>query len=179
MNILTNNTLKEMVEAIKAGTVTVIRNENNHVIGIGVNKPNLKVSDVRYVKQVSGGQVVGNTLEELEADEAALREFAASHNSYEYMQLAQVADTLAKLSDNDVEALVEYIEAHQEVRTVERRVEVPARSSGEFKGLTDDDLANYLTVDELKAIRNRANREGDLTVKNTARRALRRKGVEA
>ena len=115
MNILANNTLKEMVEAIKAGTVTVIRNECGEVIGIGVNKPNLKVSDVRYVKQVGNGQVVGNTLDELKADEEALNEFARTHNTGEYMQLAQVADTLAKLSDNDLHTLVRYIEAHQEV----------------------------------------------------------------
>ena len=131
------------------------------------------------MKSVNGGQVVGNTLEDLEADEAALREFAATHNAYEYMNLAQVADTLAHLSDSDIDALARYIEANAEVKTVERRVEVPARSSGEFRGLTDSDLANYLTVDELKAIKSRANREGDLTVKNACRRALRRKGVEA
>ena len=106
MNILANNTLKEMVEAIKAGTVTVIRDENGNIIGIGVNKPNLKVSDVRYVKQVGNGQVVGNTLEELKADEEALNEFARTHNTGDYMRLAQVADTLAKLSDSDLYALV-------------------------------------------------------------------------
>lgn len=179
MNILTNNTLKEMVEAIKAGKMTVIRNADGTIKGIGINNPDLKVSQVRYVKNVMGGQVVGNTLADLEADEAALREFARTHNTGEYMELAQVADTLAQLSDSDIYALTRYIERHQEVRTVERRVEVPAPSHGEYKGLTDSDLANYLTVDELKAIKSRANREGDLSVKNACRRALRRKGVEA
>lgn len=176
MNILANNTLREMVEAIKAGTLTIVRDENENIIGIGVNKPGLKVSEVRYVKD---RRFVGNTLEELKADEEAYYEFARTHNTCEYMDLAPVADVLARLSDKDVSALVRYIEAHQEVRTVERRVEVPAPSRGEFKGLTDSDLANYLTVDELKAIKSRANREGDLSVKNACRRALRRKGVEA
>ena len=178
MNIL-NDTLREMVTAIREGRMTVVRDEYGRVKGIGINNPDLKVSAVRYVKEVGNGQVVGNTLEELKADEEALNAFARTHNTGEYMQLAQVADTLANLSDSDLNVLVDYIEAHQEVRTVERRVEVPARSSGEFKGLTDSDLANYLTVDELKAIKSRANREGDLTVKNACRRALRRKGVEA
>ena len=177
MSILANEKLMEVVEAIKAKKVTVIRNADGSVRGIGVNSPDLKVSDVRYVKSVNGGQVVGNTVADLEADEAALREFAATHNPYEYMSLAQVADTLAHLSESDFDALARYLEDNVEVKTVERTVEVPAR--GEFKGLTDNDLANYLTVDELKAIRNRANREGDLTVKNACRRALRRKGVEA
>lgn len=180
MNILTNDTLREMVAAIREGRMTVVRDEYGHVKGIGVNNPDLKVSAVRYVKAVGNGQVVGNTLEELKADEEALNEFARTRNTGEYMQLAQVADTLAQLSDSDLNVLVSYIEAHQEVRTVERRVEVPAPAArGEYKGLTDSDLANYLTVDELKAIKSRANREGDLSVKNACRRALRRKGVEA
>ena len=179
MNILANNTLKEMVEGIRAGSVTVIRNEYGEVKGIGINNPELKVSSVRYVKQLGSGQVVGNTLAELEADEAAYREFARTHNTSEYMELAQVADTLASMSDRDVEVLAHYIERNMPVKTVERKVEVPAASHGEFKGLTDSDLANYLTVDELKAVKSRANREGDLSVKNACRRALRRKGVEA
>ena len=120
---------------------------------------------------------MGNTLEELQADEAAYREFARTHNTGEYMELAQVADTLANMSDVDLNVLTNYIEKNMPVKTVERRVEVPAQSHGEYKGLTDADLANYLTVDELKAIKSRASREGDLTAKNACRRALRRKGV--
>lgn len=177
MNILANNTLKEMVEGIRAGRVTVIRNPDGSIKGIGVNNPELKVSQVRYVKQLGSGQAVGNTLAELEADEAAYREFARTHNTGEYMELAQVADTLASMNDSDVEVLARYIERNVPVKTVERRVEVPApapASRGRYENIPEE--LEALDVDELKDLKRTATRLGLNDLKNACRTALRHKG---
>ena len=177
--------LIELLAAVKAGKITVIRDQYGMVRGVGVNNPDLKVGEVGYVKQVGCGQVLGRTLEEMQADEKAMHEWTSKYNYCEVIDAVNLGQVLNKPNwdENDVatlsRALDNYVEAHKEVRTVERTVTVPAPSHGEYKGLTDNDLANYLTVDELKAIKNRANREGDLSVKNACRRALRRKGVEA
>ena len=178
MNILANETLKEMIEGIKEGKITIIRNPDGSVKGIGINRSDLKVSDVRYVKTIGCGQVVGRTLEEMQADEEALRAFAASHNSYEYMELASVAETLSKLSDEEVRALASYIERHQEVKVVERKVEVPARaveSSSRYPALLEN--LHSLDIETLKEMKRQATRNGASDLKNACRTVLRHKGV--
>ena len=173
--------LMELVAAVKAGKITAVKDQYGNIRGVGVNNPDLKVSEVGYVKQVGCGQVIGRTLEEMQADERAMREWTSKYNYSDVIDAINVGQVLAKPTwdENDVATLTRmldsYVAANREVRTVERTVTVPAPAAR--GGLSDSDLANYLTVDELKAIRNRANREGDLTVKNAARRALRRKGV--
>lgn len=181
-----NTNLVELLAAVKAGKVTVIRDAYGRIMGVGVNNPDLKVGEVRYVKQVGSGQVIGRTLEEMQADERAMHEWTAKYSYGQVLDAITVGEILAKPNWNESDiatlasALEAYVDAHKEVRTVERTVTAPAPAArGEYKGLTDSDLANYLTVDELKAIKSRANREGDLSVKNACRRALRRKGVEA
>ena len=181
-----NTNLVELLAAVKAGKITVIRDAYGNIKGVGVNNPDLKVGEVKYVKQVGCGQVIGRTLEEMQADERAMHEWASKYNYCEVIDAVMVGEILAKPNwdESDIarlsNALQAYVDAHREVRTVERTVTAPAPAArGEYKGLTDSDLANYLTVDELKAIKSRANREGDLSVKNACRRALRRKGVEA
>lgn len=173
--------LIQLLAAYKAGKLTIVRDQYGQVRGVGVNNPDLKVSDVKYVKPVGCGQVIGNTLEEMQADERAMREWTSKYSYSDVIEAVTLGETLTKATwdENDVaklsRALQSYVDANKEVRTVERTVTAPAPAAR--GGLSDSDLANYLTVDELKAIRNRANREGDLTVKNAARRALRRKGV--
>lgn len=173
MNILANTELKEMVEGIRAGRVTVIRNEYGEVKGIGVNNPELKVSAVRYVKNMCNGQVVGNTLEELKADEEAYREFARTHNTGDFMQLARVADTLAQMNDSDVNVLASYIEKNMPAKTVERRVEVPV-STVRYGNIPEE--LEALDADELKDLKRTATRLGLNDLKNACRTALRHKG---
>ena len=179
MNLNKKALIDEMVDAIREGRVTLIRNEYGEVKGVGVNKPGLQVSDVKYVKNVNGSQCVGNTLEDLKADEEAMNAWVEKYGCCNIMHVVEVAEALSKLSERDLAMVVDYVRESTPVqeRVVERRVEVPA--SGNVRGLSDDQLAAYLSVEELKAIKNRANREGNLDVKNACRRALRRKGVEA
>ena len=173
--------LIQLLAAYKAGKLTIVRDQYGQIRSVGVNNPDLKVSDVKYVKPVGCGQVIGRTLEEMQADERAMQEWANKYSYSDVIEAVTLGETLTKATwdENDVaklsNALQSYVDANKEVRTVERTVTAPAPAAR--GGLSDSDLANYLTVDELKAIRNRANREGDLTVKNAARRALRRKGV--
>ena len=178
-NILTKNEeLSKIIAGMREGTITVVRDENDNIKGIGVNKPGLKVSDVKYAKNVSCGQAVGETKEELAADEAALRDFARNHDYGELMSMVRVAEPLSKMSDADVDALTNYIASTIEPKVVEKEkvVERTVNTNG-GNGLSDEQLANYMEVNELKAMMNRARREGDNVVKNACRRALRRKGV--
>ena len=116
--------LIEMLAAIKAGKVTVVRDQWGQVRGVGVNNPELKVSDVKYVKQVGCGQVIGNTLEEMQADEKALNEWASKYSYCDVVRAVELGETLNKATwdENDVaklsRALDNYVAEHKEVRTV-------------------------------------------------------------
>ena len=178
--------LLDMLAAVKAGRITVIKDQYGNVKGIGVNHPDLKVSEVSYVKQIGSGQAVGRTLEELEADEAALREWASTHNIDEVLEAVRLGEVLNKTNwDEDDVAYLEreltrYID---EAVAADRRnrpsTSAPARtapaSAGKYPNLLEN--LHVLDVETLKAMKREATRNGADDLKNACRTVLRHKGV--
>lgn len=174
--------LIELLAAVKAGKITVIRDQYGMVRGVGVNNPDLKVGEVGYVKQVGCGQVLGRTLEEMQADEKAMHEWTSKYNYCEVIDAVNLGQVLNKPNwdENDVatlsRALDNYVEAHKEVRTVERTVTAPAPASrGRYENIPEE--LESLDVDELKDLKRTATRLGLNDIKNACRTALRHKGV--
>ena len=99
--------LMELVAAVKAGKITAVKDQYGNIRGVGVNNPDLKVSEVGYVKQVGCGQVIGRTLEEMQADERAMREWTSKYNYSDVIDAINVGQVLAKPTwdENDVATL--------------------------------------------------------------------------
>ena len=177
MSNLTSKAIIELLAAVKSGKLTVIKDAYGRIMGVGVNHPDLKVSEVKYVKQVGQGQVIGRTLEEMEADEEAMREWASTYNYTDVLRLINVTEILNKptLDEYDIarlsSALDDYVDAHKEVEV--RTVNAPTqRASADYE-------LDSLSIETLKLIRREATQKGDLALKNAARRALRHNGVSA
>lgn len=173
----------EMLALIKSGKLTIVRNEHGQIQSLNCNKPDMQVKDIRYSKNVMGGMVVGSTLEELEEDEQALREFVRDWSYCDVMHLAKVAELLNSdnLSDEDVDYLNRelqyYVERNKEV--VVKEVKVPVKASETPKrGKYPDLFENLNTLDSetLKAIKRQATRNGADDLKNACRTILRHRG---
>lgn len=172
-----------MLALIKAGIVSTLRDENDNVIALNYVG---KSTGIQCAKRVMGHITVGATEEERQADEAALRKFVEDYRGVDVMHTLNVALKLNKdkLSDEDVKyleaELQSYVDANKEVKTVERKVEVPVdrpintSTRGNYPDLLDN--LGCLSIETLKLIKNEANRNGGKDLYNACRKTLRAKG---
>lgn len=183
-----NKNLINIISAVKSGKITVVKDQYGNVKGVGVNNPDLKVSEVSYVKNVGCGQAVGRTLEELEADEKALREFASTHNMHEILEAVHVGEVLKKETwdDRDMEYIENILNSYinqavsedrrsRPTPTVTRTSTPTEATRGKYPNLYEQ--LNVLDVETLKEMKRVATRTGADDLKNACRTVLRHKGV--
>lgn len=170
-----------MLALIKAGVVSVLRDENDNIIALNwVGKS----TGIKCAKYVMGHLTVGATEEERQADEAALRKFVEDYRGVDVLHTLKVAMKLNqdKLSDEDVayleRELASYVASHKEVVTREVPVDRPvatATGRGQYPGLLDGLYA--LSNETLKNLKNEANRNGQKDLYNACRKVLRAHGI--
>ena len=165
----------EMLQLIKAGIVSVLRDEYDNIIALNWVGES---TGIKYAKKVMGHMTVGATEEERQKDEDALRKFIEEWRGVDVLHLLKVAMTLNKetLTDEDVDylnrELERYVQAHREVKYIEKSE--PAAPRGEYPGLLDN---LYMLSDEtLKALKNEAHRKGQRDLYNATRKVLRAHG---
>ena len=172
----------EMLAMVKSGRISVVRDEYGYIRSINCNRPELKVSGIKYTRNVYGGVAVGSTLEELEEDVKAMKQFAEDWAHTDVMHLAIVAERLSKptLDDEDIAylkaELERYVERHKEVKVVEKTVNASApRTNGRYPQLFEN--LYVLDIETLKEMKRVATRNGADDLKNACRTVLRHKGV--
>ena len=122
-------------------------------------------------------------MEELEADEKALREFIEEYRNEDPMHLYKVAEVLNKehLSEEDIayldDELKSYVNSHKEIvtRTETIHSSEPTTGRNKYPGLMDGLYA--LDDVTLKTIKNEANRKGQKDLYNACRKVLRAHGI--
>ena len=183
MTLLNNKGIVEMLALIKSGKVAVVRDEMGNVISLNVNRPELKVGEVKYTKRTGMGLAVGSTLEDLEADEKAMRAFAEEWAGVDVQHLTVVAERLNKptLDEEDIaylnNELQRYVAKHREVVTREVTREVPVRGTANTRYPNLVENLEVLDIATLKEMKRQATRNGASDLKNACRTALRHKGV--
>jgi hypothetical protein len=184
MELLNKNGIIEMIAAVKAGKITVVRDEYGNVRCINCNRPGLQVQDIKYTKNVCGGTAVGSSPEDLEEDVKAIRKFMEDWGHTNVMHLAVIAERINKpeLTDEDVaylnEELQRYVERNTKVITREVKVPVDRPVETAKRGKYPDLFENLyvLDVETLKEMKRVATRNGADDLKNACRTVLRHKG---
>ena len=174
MKLLNTKGVIDMLQLIKAGTVSTLRDERDNIIALNWVGNSTGIACAKYVR---GHLTVGANEEERAADEAALRKFMEEWNNVDVLHVLNVALKLNKetLTDEDVaylkNELQRYVDANKEVVTREVTRTAPApRATAEYE-------LDCLSIETLKVIRREATSKGDNALKNAARRALRHNGV--
>lgn len=185
MNSLNKKGIIEVLAMVKAGVMTPMYDDEGHIISVNVTaNPDLKIKDVKYVKQVYGNMVMGSTKEECENDEKALYDFLVNFSNVDVKHLIEVASILNKdvLTEDDVEylnyELKKYVERHSETKVIYKTVTEPApedKKKSRYPKLFDD--LYEVDIPTLRYLMRTATRNHCHDLKNACRTVLRHKGV--
>lgn len=183
MKEIENPNIIDMLALVKEKVVSPILNEYGNVITINCSRPGLQASDIKYTKNVYGATCVGETLEDLQADEEALKQFMHTWRDQNVMKLVSIAATLnkEKLTEEDVAYLKRqldyYVDSHKKVERIEVPVKCDAQSEshrGQYPHLFETLYA--LSDETLINLKNESLRKNQKEMYNASRKVLRSRG---